>query len=205
MADAKSRAAEYVDAAHHRAHAGLKASHAKWERHELNHQLGRINSIKENRATIDARYVQRVQTIQNKKANMAVIIDRQHKSLGGRLEALTPKGRARQAETWRRLDERAGYLEWRAGIRHQQKLEQHHGHVQEARMTAARSVKGLRGQHRDDLHTHKQQHLERRPNKIHTRMREMEQAKIVQLRPALKHEHTRQANKPPSQTIQHKR
>ena len=204
MADAKSQAAAHVDAQHHRAHTALKASHAKWERHELNHQLGQVNSVKENRATIDARYVQRIQTIQNKKANMARIIDRQHKSFAGRLEALTPKGRARQADTWRRLDARAQNLEWRAGRRHQEKLEQHHGHVQAARITAARSVKGLRGQNRDALHEHKQQHLERRPNKIHARMREMEQAKIVQLRPELKHQFTRNANRPP-QTIQHKR
>lgn len=191
MADAKSRAAEHVDAAHHRAQASLKASHAKWERHELNHHRSRISSIKENEAIINARFVARSQTIENKKANMAKIIERQHKSLGGRLAALTPQGRARQADTWRRLDERAHYLQWRAGILHQRQLEQHHGHVQAARITAAQSVKGLRGQHRDDLHDHKQQHIERRPNKIHARMREMEQAKVVQLRPELKHQFNR--------------
>lgn len=197
MADAKARAAEYVDAAHHRAHAGLKASHAKWERHELNHQLGRINSIGQNRTVIDARYVARMQTIQNKKANMARIIDRQHKSIGGRLERLTPGGRARQAATWQRLEDRAFTLELRAGRKHYMQLEQWSGHVQAARLTAARDMKGMRGQNRDALHDHKRQHIEHRPNKIHARMREMEQAKVVQLRPELKHQFT--------QTAQHKR
>ena len=207
MADdrAKSRAAAYVDAEHQRAHDALKASNKKWERHQLNDELGRINSIKQNRAVIDARYLARMQTIQNKKANVALIIQRRHDSLAGRLERLTPKGRARQADTWRRLDERAETLELRAGQKHQRQVEQHHGHVQAARVSAARNVNGLRGQNRDALQDHQRQHIEHRPNKIHTRMRELEQAKIVQLRPELKHQWHQQANKAPSQTIQRKR
>ena len=193
MADqrAKARAAEYVDAEHQRAHGALKASHQKWERHELNHHMGRINSIKENKAVIDARYVSRMQTIENKKASIARIIDRPHKSSGGRQAAPTPKGRARQAETWQRLDERAHLLEMRAGRKHQMQLEQHHGHVQAARVSGNRDWMGLRGMNRDALVDHHRKHIEQRPDKIHTRTRERERAKLVELRPELKHQWTR--------------
>jgi hypothetical protein len=207
MADngARSRATEHVDAEHRRAHDALKTSHKKWERNELNHELGRINSIKQNRDGIDDRYVQRIKTIQSRKDSVALTIQRRHNSIAGRLEALTPKGRARQAETWRRLDERAETLELRAGKKHQTQLEQHDRHVQMARISAARNINGSRGQNRDALQEHYLKHIERRPDKIHARRREMEQEKLAQLRPELKHEWQQQANKAPSQTIQHRR
>jgi hypothetical protein len=207
MADngARSRAAEYVDADHRRHHDALKASHKKWERNELNHELGRINSIKQNRDEIDARYVQRVKTIQSRKESVALTIQRRHTSIAGRLEALTPKGRARQAETWRRLDERAENLELRAGKKHQMQLAQHDRHVQTARISAARTINGSRGQNRDALQEHHQKHIERRPDKIHACRRELQQEKLAELRSEMKHEWQQQVNKPPSQTVQHKR
>lgn len=187
MADSRARVAAtaYVDAQHHRAHGQMKASHQRWERHELNHHMARINSIRQNEAIINARYVARSQTIENKKANMAWIIDRQHKSVAGRLDRMMPGGRARQAATWERLQERADQLQIRTARQHQAQIERHGQVLQAARQTRNQEWMGLRGMHRDALVDHQKQHIENRPNRVHARMREMQREKLMRLRPEL--------------------
>jgi uncharacterized protein YbjQ (UPF0145 family) len=85
----------------------------------LSWEKSRLESHACNREVSGLRYAQRLRTIEAKRDRIADRIQARHNSIGGRLVALTKKGREQQAAELQRLDDRAERLQARAGRNYQ--------------------------------------------------------------------------------------
>jgi hypothetical protein len=198
----RRRAGEWVDAEHRREAQALKLSHSHAEKSMLNRGLDRIHSLSQNRAGIDDRYLTRIASINARKERVAEIIQARHRSPLGRLQALTRKGRAAQAEEFQRLHGRARELERRAGRNHQMHLARHDRLLRKARYEEAQFVKIYRLDNRQIRDDHRRYNIDNRQNQVHERVRDMQQERKRSLSIAHKQEFNRQANRPPSKTVQ---
>src|SRR3954468_24913360 len=95
--DIRTQAATYIDGEHRRVHDDLIHEHRRQEQRMLSWEKSRLESHARNREVSELRYAQRLRTIEAKRDRMAARIQARHNSIGGRLEALTKKGRERQA------------------------------------------------------------------------------------------------------------
>src|SRR5713101_1683637 len=108
--DMRTQAAAYVDSEFRRTHDDLFTEHRRQEQRQLAWHKSRLESFARNREAGEQRYVQRLRSIDEKRDRIAERLQRQHNSMGGRLEAMTKKGRDRQADQLARLDDRAATL-----------------------------------------------------------------------------------------------
>ena len=96
-----------------------------------------------------------------------------HNSIGGRLEALTKKGRERQAGELQRLDDRATQLQARAGRNFQALTERQFQAEQRDRLLTAHEMKFFRLDHHEMRQQHIKDHQASREHKIETRTQEI--------------------------------
>src|SRR3954452_17769357 len=117
--DIRTQAATYIDGEQRRVHEDLIQEHRRQEQRLLSWEKSRLDSHARNREVSGLRYAQRLRTIEEKRDRIADRMQARHNSIGGRLEALTKKGRERQAGELQRLDDRAEQLQTRAGRNYQ--------------------------------------------------------------------------------------
>src|SRR3954468_8853149 len=117
--DIRTQAATYIDGEHRRVHDDLIHEHRRQEQRMLSWEKSRLESHARNREVAGLRYAQRLKTTEEKRDRIADRMQARHNSIGGRLEALTKKGRERQASELQRLDERAERLQAQAGRNYQ--------------------------------------------------------------------------------------
>ena len=96
--DLRSQAAAYVDREFRRAHADLFREQRRQERRELAYHKGQLQSFARNREDAEARHAARIRSLDEQEKRAAALLERQQRSLKGRLQALTKAGRATQRE-----------------------------------------------------------------------------------------------------------
>jgi hypothetical protein len=96
-----------------------------------------------------------------------------HNSIGGRLEALTKKGRERQAAELQRLDDRAAQLQARAGRNFNALTERQFQAEQRDRINTAREMKEFRREHDDMRQQHIKDHQASREQKVEARTQQV--------------------------------
>jgi hypothetical protein len=166
-------AAAYVDGEYRRTQNDLFTEHRRQEQRELAMHKTRLESFARNRELSGQRYVQRLRTIEEKRDRIADRLHQQHRSLGGRLEALTKKGRERQADQLQRLDDRAATLTARATRQLEARKERQFEAEQSNRITYARQLKTLRQDHYGFRLEQTRRHIQTRDVKIDDRVRAM--------------------------------
>jgi hypothetical protein len=167
--DIRTQAATYIDGEFRRVHDDLIHEHRRQEQRMLSWERSRLESHARNREVSGLRYAQRI---------------------GGRLEALTKKGRERQAAELQRLDDRAAQLQARAARNYQALTERQFQAEQKDRIRTAREIKDFRRDHDDMRQQHIKDHQASREQKIETRAQDVRRYTAEQ---ALKLEMQRQA------------
>jgi uncharacterized protein YbjQ (UPF0145 family) len=145
--DIRTQAATYIDGEHRRVHDDLIHEHRRQEQRMLSWEKSRLESHARNREISGLRYAQRLRTIEEKRDRIAERIQARHNSIGGRMQALTKKGRERQAAELQRLDERAERLQAQAGRNYQALTERQFQAEQRDRIRTARELKDFRRDH----------------------------------------------------------
>jgi hypothetical protein len=166
-------AAAYVDGEYRRIQNDLFSEHRRQEQRELAIYKTRLESFARNRELSEQRYTQRLRTIEEKRDRIEERLRRQHQSLGGRLEALTKKGRERQAGQLQRLDDRAAALTVRATRQLEARRERQFEAEQSNRIAYARQLKTLRQEHYGYRLEQTRRHIQTRDRKIDDRVRAM--------------------------------
>ena len=151
-------------------------------------QKSRLQSHARNREEAEERHAQRLRSIEERKERIADRLHRQHNSLAGRMQAMTKKGRARQAEQLERLDDRAAQLQGRAQRSFAALQERQFQAAQRDRIQSARDVKFLRLDNLEARRTHADHHDRTRAFKIDVREQQLKQAQQQAREQALKRE-----------------
>lgn len=167
----RREAAAYVDGEHRRTQNDLFIEHRRQEQRELSMHKTRLESFARNRELSEQRYVQRLRTIEQKRDRIAERMQARHNSIGGRLEALTKKGRERQADQLQRLDDRAASLTARATRQLEVRKERQFVAEQSNRIAYARQLKTLRQDHYGYRVEQTRHHAATRDRKIDDRVR----------------------------------
>jgi hypothetical protein len=188
--DTRTQAATYIDAEHRRVHDDLIREHQRQEQRMLSWEKSRLESHARNREVAGLRYAQRLRTIEEKRDRIAERIQARHNSIGGRMQALTKKGRERQAAELQRLDERAERLQAQAGRNYQALTERQFQAEQRDRIRTARELKDFRRDHEEMRQKHIKDHQASREQKIEARTQNIRRHTAEQ---ALKQELQRQA------------
>ena len=183
--DMRTQAAAYVDAEFRRTQDDLFREHRRQEQRQMAWNKDALRSFARNREISEQRYVQRLRTIEEKRDRIAERLQRQHRSIGGRLEALTKKGRARQAEILARLDDRAAALTARATRQFEARKERQFEAEQRERIHDARYLKFLRLDHLELRQQQARHHEATREPKIDDRVQAMRQTAERNLRQEL--------------------
>jgi uncharacterized protein YbjQ (UPF0145 family) len=174
MDDLRTVAARHVDGDFRRVHDDLIQEHRQQEQRILAWDKAALESHARNRELAGLRYVQRLRTIEEKRDRIADRIQARHNSVGGRLAALTKKGRERQAAELERLNDRAHQLQAKAHRNYQALTERQFQNEQRDRMLTATHIKFYRQENYD----HRQEQL-----KLHQATREQKiDAKVQQIR-----------------------
>jgi uncharacterized protein YbjQ (UPF0145 family) len=145
--DIRTQAATYIDGEHRRVHDDLIHEHRRQEQRMLSWEKSRLESHARNREVAGLRYAQRLRTIEEKRDRIADRIQARHNSIGGRMQALTKKGRERQAAELQRLDDRAERLQAQAGRNYQALTERQFQAEQRDHIRTARELKDFRRDH----------------------------------------------------------
>lgn len=188
--DIRTQAAAYIDGEFRRVHDDLIHEHRRQEQRMLSWEKSRLESHARNREMAELRYAQRLRTIEAKRDRIADRMKARHNSIGGRLEALTRKGRERQAAELQRLDDRAERLQARAGRNFQALTERQFQAEQRDRIRTARELRDFRRDHDDMSQRHIKDHQASREQKIEARAQAVRRHTAEQ---ALKLEMQRQA------------
>src|SRR3954447_5447973 len=167
--DIRTQAATYIDGEHRRVHDDLIHEHRRQEQRMLSWEKSRLESHARNREVAGLRYAQRLRTIEEKRDRIADRIQARYNSIGGRMQALTKKGRERQAAELQRLDERAERLQAQAGRNYQALTERLFQAEQRDRIRTAREMKDFRRDHDEMRQKHIRDHQASREHKIETR------------------------------------
>jgi hypothetical protein len=186
--DARTRAAASVDREHREQHQALIYYHRHEEQAHLRQAKRQLGSFDDNQAQAEQRYVQRMRSIEEKRDRIADRLHRQHNSVGGRLQAMTKAGRAKQAVQLDRLDDRAAQLQSRATRQFQALTERQFQVKQSERIWQARHLKLFRAANLDDRQKHMQDHEQKRPWKIEDRVQTLRQVAEQDLKQALRHD-----------------
>src|SRR2546421_12895066 len=104
---------------------------------------------------------------------IATRITARHNSIGGRLAALTKKGREQQAAELQRLDDSATQLQARAGRNYQALTERQFQAEQRDRIRTAREMKEFRRDHDEMRQQHVKDHHASREQKVEARTQEV--------------------------------
>ena len=188
--DMRTQAAAYVDAEFRRTQDDLFREHRRQEQRQLAWHNSARQSFARNRELSEQRYLQRLKSIEEKRDRIAERLQRQHRSIGGRLEALTKKGRARQADILARLDDRAAALTARATRQFEERKERQFEAEQRERIHDARHVKFIRLDHLELRQQQARHHEETRERKIDDRVQAMRQTAERNLRQELQRLHS---------------
>jgi hypothetical protein len=188
--DVRTQAAAYIDGEFRRVHDDLIHEHRRQEQRMLSWEKSRLESHARNREVSELRYAQRLRTIEAKRDRIADRMQARHNSLGGRLEALTKKGRERQAAELQRLDDRAAQLQVRAGRNFNALTERQFQAEHRDRIMTAREIKDFRRDHDEMRQQHIKDHQASREQKVEARTQQVRRHTAEQ---ALKLEMQRQA------------
>ena len=183
--DMRTQAVAYVDAEFRRTQDDLFREHRQQEQRQLAWHNSARQSFARNRELSEQRYLQRLKSIEERRDRIAERLHRQHRSIGGRLEALTKKGRARQAGILARLDDRAAALTARATRQFEAQKERQFEAEQRERILDARHVKSIRLDHLELRQQQARHHEETRERKIDDRVQAMRQTAERNLRQEL--------------------
>src|SRR3954470_18298837 len=164
-----TQAATYSHGERRRVHDDLIHEHRRQEQRMLSWEKSRLESHARNREVSELRYAQRLRTIEAKRDRMADRIQARHNSIGGRLEALTKKGRERQAGELQRLDDRAERLQAQAGRNYQALTERQFQAEPRRRPRTAREMKDFRHDHEEMRQKHIRDHQASREQKVEAR------------------------------------
>src|SRR3954447_21642661 len=167
--DIRTQAVTYIDGEFRRVHDDLIQEHRRQEQRMLSWEKSRLESYARNREVAGLRYAQRLRTIEEKRDRIADRIQTRHNSIGGRMQALTKKGRERQAAELQRLDERAERLQAQAGRNYQALTERQFQAEQRDRIRTAREMKDFRLDHEKMRQQHIKDHQASREHKIEAR------------------------------------
>lgn len=188
--DIRTQAAAYIDGEFRRVHEDLTHEHRRQEQRMLSWEKSRLESHARNREVAELRYAQRLKTIEAKRDRIADRMQARHNSLAGRLEALTKKGRERQAAEMQRLDDRAAQLQRLAGRNYQALTERQFQAEMKDRLLSAREMKTFRHEHEEMRQQHIKDHQASREQKVEARTQNIRRYTAEQ---ALKLELQRQA------------
>src|SRR4051794_25220500 len=188
--DIRTQAATYIDGEHRRVHEDLIHEHRRQEQRMLSWEKSHLESYARNREVSGLRYAQRLRTIEEKRDRIADRIQARHNSIGGRMQALTKKGRQQQAAELQRLDERAERLQAQAGRNYQALTERQFQAEQRDRIRTAREMKDFRHDHEEMRQKHIRDHQASREQKVEARAQNVRRHTAEQ---ALKLELQRQA------------
>jgi hypothetical protein len=183
--DMRTQAAAYVDSEFRRTQDDLFSEHRRQEQRQLSWHKASLQSFARNREAGEQRYVQRLRSIEQKRDHIAERLHRQHNSIGGRLEALTKKGRARQADQLARLDDRAAALTARATRQFEALKERQFEAEQRDRISYAQQLKFFRLDHYELRQQQAKHHEATREQKIDDRVQAMRQTAERNLRQEL--------------------
>src|SRR3954453_9155353 len=89
----RTQAATYIDGEHRSVHDDLIHEHRRQEQRMLSWEKSHLESYARNREVSGLRYAQRLRTIEERRPRTPDRMQPRHNSIGGRLEALTKKGR----------------------------------------------------------------------------------------------------------------
>lgn len=171
--DIRTQAATYIDGEFRRVHDDLIHEHRRQEQRMLSWEKSRLESHARNREVSELRYAQRLRTIEERRDRIADRMKARHNSIGGRLEAMTKKGRERQAGELQRLDDRATQLQARAGRNYQALTERQFQAEQRDRIRTAREMKEFRRDHDEMRQQHVKDHQASREQKVEARAQEV--------------------------------
>src|SRR5438270_4529963 len=171
--DIRTQAATYIDGEHRRVHDDLIHEHRRQEQRMLSWEKSRLESHARNREVSELRYAQRLRTIEAKRDRIADRMQARHNSIGGRLEALTKKGRERQAAELQRLDDRAERLQARAGRNFNALTERQFQAEHRDRIRTARELKDFRRDHDEMRQQHIKDHQASREQKVEARAQQV--------------------------------
>jgi hypothetical protein len=169
----RTQAAAYIDGEHRRVHDDLIHEHRRQEQRMLSWEKSRLESHARNREVSELRYAQRLRTIEARRDRIADRMQTRHNSIGGRMEALTKKGRERQAAELQRLDDRAAQLQVRAGRNFNALTERQFQAEQRDRINTAREMKEFRREHDDMRQQHVKDHQASREQKVEARTQQV--------------------------------
>jgi hypothetical protein len=169
----RTQAAAYIDGEFRRVHDDLIHEHRRQEQRMLSWEKSRLESHARNREAAELRYAQRLRTIEARRDRIADRMQARHNSIGGRLEALTKKGRERQAAELQRLDDRAAQLQARAGRNFNALTERQFQAEQRDRIMTAREIKEFRREHDDMRQQHIKDHQASREQKVEARTQQV--------------------------------
>jgi uncharacterized protein YbjQ (UPF0145 family) len=113
-------------------------------------------------------------TIEERRDRIADRIKARHNSIGGRLAALTKKGREKQAAELQRLDDRAEQLQARAHRNYQALTERQFQAEQRDRTLTAQHIKFFRLENLEMRQQHLKEHQASREQKIEARTQEIQ-------------------------------
>jgi hypothetical protein len=171
--DVRTQAATYIDGEFRRVHDDLIHEHRRQEQRMLSWEKSRLESHARNREVSQLRYAQRLRTIEARRDRIADRMQARHNSIGGRLEALSKKGRERQAAELQRLDDRATQLQTRAGRNFNALTERQFQAEQRDRIMTARELKDFRREHDDMRQQHIKDHQASREQKVEARTQQV--------------------------------
>jgi hypothetical protein len=183
-----SRAAAYVEKQHREQRQALFDQHRMQEQRELARRKAELHSFKHQHSAVEERYAARTQQIERGRERARQAIERRHDSLAGRLQRITPAGRARQRDEFERLTTRAEQLHARAYNQYSNSCERLMHNEQKARIGHARELKALHQQHWQYREEHAQRHQQSREQQIESRTQTLRQVAEQQLRQAMKHD-----------------
>src|SRR4051794_3148100 len=147
--DIRTQAATYIDGEFRRVHDDLIHEHRRQEQRMLSWEKSRLESHARNREVAGLRYAPRLRAIEEERDRNAAHFRPRHNSIGGRLAALTKKGREQQAAELQRLDEHAERLQAQAGRNYQALTERQFQVEQRDRIRTARELKDFRHDHEE--------------------------------------------------------
>jgi hypothetical protein len=145
--------------------------------------------------------VQRLRAIEERRDHIAERLQRQHNSIGGRLEAMTKKGRDRQADQLTRLDARAATLTARATRQFEARKERQFEAEQQDRIAYARHLKFFRLDHHEMRQQQARHHEATRDRKVDDRVQAIRQTAEQTLRQELQRLQTHDQQQTKSRTM----
>lgn len=184
-------AAEFIDRGHNADYRALFEEHRRQEQRSLASHKNQLAGFAQNREMSQARYAQRMKSIEDRRDRIADRIYKQHNSPLGRLQGMTRAGREKQREQIDRLDERMVQVQGRATRQFNSLTERQERNLQHERLHRAQQMRHIREDHQTARQAQQRTNEQQRPRLIEDRKQAMWQQAEQQLKQELRQDQRR--------------